>query len=194
MSEAEKRRPGPWVQHSFFAAQAAAQIASRVASLDSSAAYVLGYIHDIGRQDGSADMRHIIDGYQFLTRLGYDDAARICLTHSFPLKNIDAAAGLWDCSPEEYEFVKDFLAGIEFTHYDKLIQLCDGVCLPTGFCLIEKRMVDVALRHGVNGLTVEKWKAYLRIQKEFEQLIGGSIYRILPGVIDNTFDFNEPLR
>lgn len=190
MDEAEKRTPGPWVKHSVFAAQAAKRIASRVPSLDPSTAYLLGYLHDIGRQEGSSDMRHIIDGYDYLTRLGFDDAARICLTHSFPLKNIDSAAGKWDCTPEQFEFVRNYLAGIEFTAYDRLIQLCDAISLPTGFCLIEKRMVDVAMRHGVNGLTVEKWKAFYAVQKEFEQVIGGSIYQLLPGVIENTFGFD----
>lgn len=190
MSEAEKRNPGPWVKHSIFTAQAAERIAFRVPSLDPSTAYLLGYLHDIGRQEGSSNMRHIIDGYNYLTRLGFDDAARICLTHSFPLKNIDSAAGKWDCSPEQFKFVKDYLTGIEFTVYDELIQLCDAVSLPTGFCLIEQRMVDVAIRHGINRYTVEKWNAHLAIQKEFEQVIGGSIYHLLPGVVENTFGFD----
>jgi len=191
MNEAEKRNPGPWVQHSIFTARAAERIASRVSLLDPSTAYIIGYLHDIGRQEGITDMRHIIDGYNFLTRLGFDDAARICLTHSFPLKNMGAAAGKWDCSQDEFDFVKDYLAGIEFTAYDRLIQLCDAVSSPSGFCLIEKRMVDVAIRHGVNQYTVEKWKAHLEIQKEFEQVIGQSIYRLLTGVVGNTFGFND---
>lgn len=194
MAMAEKRNPGPWIKHSFFAAQAAERIAGQVPFLDPPTAYILGYLHDIGRQEGPTDMRHIIDGYQYLNRLGYADAARICLTHSFPLKNIESAAGQWDCSREEYEFVKDYLAGAEFTPYDKLIQLCDAVSSPTGFCLIEKRMVDVAIRRGVNDFTVEKWEAFFQIQEEFQQIIGGAIYHFLPGVVDNTFGFNHLLR
>ena len=188
MNEAEKRNPGPWVNHSIFTAQAAAIIASSIPSLDPSTAYIFGYLHDIGRREGLTSNRHIIDGYFYLINKGFDGAARICLTHPFAVKKIDAISGEWDCSQEEIEFVRDYLSKIEFTAYDRLIQLCDAVAMPTGFCLIEKRMVDVALRYGVSSLTLEKWKAHLETKKEFEQLIGKSIYKLLPGIINNTFD------
>jgi hypothetical protein len=187
MNEAEKRNPGPWVKHSIFTAQAAAIIAALHPALDPSVAYILGYLHDIGRREGVTHMRHIIDGYNYLLEKGYDDAARICLTHPFSLKNIYAVSGEWDCSQEEFEYVNDFLSNTEFTAYDRLIQLCDAVASPSGFCLVEKRMVDVAIRYGVNRFMVEKWKAYFEIQKEFEQVIGESVYKLLPGVVDNTF-------
>jgi hypothetical protein len=192
MNEAEKRNPGPWVQHSVFTAQAAEIIASRHPLLDPAIAYILSLLHDIGRREGVTDMRHTIDGYLYLLNMGFDDAARICLTHSFPIKNIDAGSGEWDCSQDELEFVKDFLSKVEFTEYDKLLQLCDALALPTGFCLIEKRLVDVALRRGVNNYTVEKWKAFLMIKMEFEKVIQHSVYTLLPGVVNNTFGFNLP--
>jgi hypothetical protein len=191
MDEAERRNPGPWVKHSIFAAQAAGIIAALHPALDPSVAYILGYLHDIGRREGVTSNRHIIDGYYYLLRKGYDDAARVCLTHPFPLKNISAISGIWDCSQEEFEYVNSFLSNTEFTTYDRLIQLCDALATPTGFCLIEKRMVDVAIRYGVNSFTVEKWKAHFEIQKEFEQAIGESIYRLLPGVVNNTFGFDN---
>ena len=37
---------------------------------------------------------------------------------------------------------------------DRLVQLCDALCLPAGFCLMEKRPVDVAVRYGVHPHTV----------------------------------------
>jgi hypothetical protein len=83
--------------------------------------------------------------------------------------------------------VKDYLSQIEYTEYDRLFQLCDGLALPSGFCLLEKRLVDVVLRHGMNEFTVLKWKAALNIQQEFEKEIERSIYSVLPGVMENTF-------
>jgi hypothetical protein len=189
MHEAQKRNPGPWVQHSIFVAKAAELIASHHPSLESSTACVLGYLHDIGRREGVTDLRHTIDGYHYLLSEGFDDAARICLSHSFPIKNIDAASGEWDCSQDELKFVKDYLAKVEFTDYDRLIQLCDALALPTGYCLIEKRLVDVVLRRGVNNLTIEKWKSIISIREEFDRAIGHSIYKLLPGVVQNTFGF-----
>jgi len=150
----------------------------------------LGYLHDIGRRAGAADMRHTLDGYYFLMEKGFDSAARICITHVFPLKHINSVAGKWDCTKQELDFLDEYLSKIEFDEYDRLIQLCDAIALPSGYCLVEKRLMDVAQRHGVNEFSVPRWKAFLDIQKEFESAIGQPIYKVLPGVVENTFGFD----
>jgi hypothetical protein len=132
-------------------------------------------------------MRHIIDGYTFLTSLGYEDAARIALTHSFPYRHVDAIFGHWDCNDEEHKMVANFLEETIFNDYDRLLQLCDCLALPNGVCVLEKRMIDVALRHGTNEYTIQKWKAFINLQTYFEQKIGRSIYKVLPGVVETTF-------
>ncbi len=188
LAEAESRNPGPWVAHSRNVALAAKCIAEH-SNLDAETAYILGLLHDIGRREGVTKMRHTLDGFRFLQDLGFDDAARICITHSFVLKNMDAHEGRWDCSVEESKFVADFVKATEFDDYDKLFQLCDALALAEGICLLEKRIVNVALRIGVNGQTVAKWKALFEVQKYFEQKMGQSIYKVLPGVIETTFGF-----
>ncbi len=190
LEQAAARHGGDWVGHSRFVARAAMLIATRIPALDAETAYILGLLHDLGRGFGPSGMRHILDGYRCLNELGFADAARICLTHSFPLPQVEAVAGHWDCSPEEVDFVRAFLASIEYTDYDRLIQLCDALALPNGFCLIEKRFVDVVLRYGVNEYSVPRWQAYLRLKDSFEEQIGGSIYQLLPGVVENTFGFD----
>jgi hypothetical protein len=187
LSEAAHLNPGPWVQHSHYVAQAAELIAARHPRLEAGAAYVLGLLHDIGRRAGVTNMRHVLDGYRFLASLGYEAAARICLTHSFPIPFAGALAGPWDSPPEDIAFIQDFLDLHPPDDYDHLIQLCDSLSLPTGFCLVEKRLVDVALRYGFNEYTLPKWKAILAIRQAFEAEIGESIYRLLPGVVENTF-------
>lgn len=187
MEEAERRNPGPWVAHSAHTAAAARAIAGRCEGLDPEAAYILGYLHDIGRREGVTDLRHVIDGRRYLAGLGYDDAARICLTHSFPIRVADAVAGVWDCTPEELSAARGALREAEYTEYDRLIQLCDCLALPVGYCLVEKRLVDVALRRGVNEHTVARWTAYLELQRAFEAAVGTSIYDLLPGAVANTF-------
>ena len=189
LNEGSKLNPGPWIEHSLFVGKAAEFIASEDKELDGNIAMVLGMLHDIGRQYGITSMRHSIDGYNFLMEKGHDLVARICITHSFPYNNIDAVFGKWDCSDLEYKFVKDYLYNIDLSPYDKLIQLCDALALPTGYCLMEKRMLDVAMRHGVNEYTIEKWKATFEIKNFFEERIGKSIYSVLPNVVENTFNF-----
>jgi hypothetical protein len=187
LQAAAKKNPGPWLDHSRTVARAAELIAARHPDLNADAAYVLGCLHDIGRQEGATAMRHIIDGYNFLLDQGYEDAARICLTHSFPAQNIGEAFGTWDCTEDEYNFVADYLAEVTYTLYDRLLQLCDALALPTGFCALEKRFIHVVMRYGFNHFTLDKWRATYMIQAEFESVIGCSIYTILPGVVENTF-------
>ena len=189
LAEGERRNPGPWVAHSRHVASAARLIAAQHPALDPEASYILGLLHDIGRREGKYEMRHVLDGYRFLHPLGYQDAARVCLTHSFPQKDVRVAASNWDCSAEERQFLVDYLSRIEYTTYDALIQLCDCLALPEGYCLLEKRFVDVALRYGTNDYTLPKWKAYFALKERFDQAIGRSIYSVLPGVVETTFGF-----
>ena len=77
-------------------------------------------------------MRHALDGYNYLMSLGYEQAARICLTHPYPIKNAEAAADMWDGSDEEFRFIQAYLEQIEYDRYDRLIQLCDSLALPSG--------------------------------------------------------------
>ncbi|WP_425800882.1 HD domain-containing protein [Desulfitobacterium sp. Sab5] len=187
LSEAGTLNPGPWINHSIYTADAAHNIASYHKDLDPEIAYIMGYLHDIGRRYGISNMRHIIDGYSFLSQLGYEDCARICLTHSFPFKDTDSYSGNNDCTSEEFNFIKEYIAGVDYSAYDELIQICDALTTPKGFCLLEKRLVDVALRYGINNLTIAKWGATFQIKKKFEDKIGRSIYDLLPGVKETTF-------
>ncbi|HEU5315155.1 MAG TPA: HD domain-containing protein [Chloroflexota bacterium] len=194
LAESASVNPGPWVEHCHTAGACARALAERHQDMDPDVAYVLGLLHDLGRRSSAAgipDVMHILDGYRVLTALGYDDAARICLTHSFPIRNADVFASPW-VGPrgelhDEKRFVQSFLDGVEYTAYDRLIQLCDSLSLPSGPVLLEKRLVDVALRHGFNTHTVDKWRAFIAIKAEFDAACGGSIYSVLDGVVQNTF-------
>ena len=187
LAEAAQLNPGPWIEHSRNTAQAARLIASQDPRLDPDTAYLFGYLHDIGRREGVTYIRHILDGYNYLCAMGYSEPARMCMARSCPYPCVDAYLGERDCAPAGLDFINQYIKGVCYTPYDRLIQLCDSLALPDGFCLIEKRLVDVALRYGTNSHTVLKWKAVFAVQAEFEAVIGGSIYSLLDGVIENTF-------
>lgn len=179
LAEAEIMNPGPWAAHSRVAADCARIIAEKCDHLDSDTAYVLGLLHDVGRREGVTDMRHIFDGYGYLKSLGYDDAARICLTHSFPYKDVRSYNGQNDCTSEETEFIKTFIANTEYDDYDRLIQLCDALALPDGATLIEKRLADVVKRRGANALTEVKHRSFSALKTYFDTKTGTDIYRLL---------------
>ena len=187
LMEAEKRNPGAWVKHSLNVAKAAEAIAKAHPRLDEEKAYILGCLHDIGRREGITKLRHIIDGYHYLEHQGFSDCARICLTHSFLLKDIGEALTENDCTEDETAFIQQFISKVEYDDYDHLIQLCDGLALPSSLCIIEKRLIQNAIKKGVNELSIPKWKKELELKAYFEGKIGQSIYKLLPEFVDSIY-------
>lgn len=186
--EAEKMNPGPWVQHSIHVAQSAELIAKRIGSINSEMAYTLGLLHDIGRREGVYKMRHSLDGYKYAMRMGYEGVAKICLSHAcFKYRGEAVIVGQWDGSEEEKKFVIEYLNNAKESDYDRLIKLCDCVSLPSGFCLIEKRLIDTSIRGGINELTIPRWKSTFETKAYFEEKLGCSIYDILPNIHETTF-------
>lgn len=186
LQEAVLRNPGPWEQHSYAVAENARLIAEKVTGMDSDLAYVMGLLHDIGRRAGVTGIRHIFDGHDYMLSLGQTQIARICLTHSFPLKDIETFAGKYDCTQEQKVFLAKYIEEVTYDDYDILIQLCDAISLPNGACIMEKRLMDVALRHGMREHTIDKWRAYLQAKKYFDELCECNIYTILPNVLENS--------
>lgn len=178
--------PGPWEQHSKSVAQNAILIAEQTKIINGEQAYVMGLMHDIGRRAGSKGIRHIFDGYDYLMSIGQQELAHICLTHSFPYKDANTYIGKYDCTAEQKWFLENFLRNKEYSEYDLLIQLCDAISLPNGACIMEKRLIDVALRHGLPDFTIDKWKAFMMLKKHFDALCACNIYTLLPNVLENS--------
>lgn len=178
---AEKMNPGPWVDHVKNVGLAAENIA-KASGLDPEKAIACGLMHDIGRRYGVSAMRHIIDGYDYMTEKGWDEAARICLTHSFPVQDITSDIAKSDVTKEQYDFIDRFLKEIVYDDYDKLIILCDSLADANGFCILEKRFVDTTRRYGTFPSTVQRWNNTIAIKEYFEEKIGGSVYQLLPGI------------
>lgn len=179
---ANQMNPGPWRDHSYHVARAAEMIAKHCEDLDSEKAFVCGLLHDIGRRTGIAAVRHIIDGYDYAMSQGWDEIARVCLTHSFPIKDIEADIGKKDITIEQYEFIDQYLKDITYDDYDKLIILCDALADANGFCILEKRFIDTTRRYGIYSFSVERWNKTYEYKEYFEKKIGKSIYALLPGI------------
>ena len=186
LKDAAASNPGPWVDHSRFAATAAERISRATGAMDEDRSYVSGLLHDIGRYRGRFQNRHLIDGYRYLSERGHAEIAKVCITHAFPVRHIEAAFGSWDCTDEEMAFIGDFISSTLFDEYDRLVQLCDFLASPNGFVIIEKRMVEVFLRYGPNQYTVEKWKAAFELKHEFDRRTGTNTYQLLDGIAENS--------
>ncbi|MGM9619438.1 MAG: HD domain-containing protein [Oscillospiraceae bacterium] len=187
LAQAHASNPGPWADHSRYVALACRNIAENCPHLDADTAYILGLLHDIGRYAGVSSERHLIDGYRYCMERGWTKAAQICISHAFMVKGISSSIGVFDMPPEDKAFLAEFVKNAVYDDYDYLVQLCDALALPTGFCLLEKRFVDVTIRYGTHPATVDRWKAVLHIKRHFEDIMGRSVYELLPGVVENSF-------
>ena len=192
---AEEQNPTFWATHSRIVAGAARTIAQAV-GMDGNAAYVLGLLHDLGRYEGWTYMRHIYAGYKVLIDKGFVDAARICITHSFPLQDIGSYVGdndQNDCTSDEYIIAKNVLENAVYDDYDRLIQLCDSIAGGTGVVLMEKRLISVALRYGTNPMTRAIWQELFNILQNFSDMVGtGGVYGLFPDAPANTFSQARP--
>ncbi len=190
LSKAYKSNPTAWADHSRYTAKAARIISSQYnkksedKKLDSDKAYIFGLMHDIGRYTGISSERHLIDGYKYCIKYGWKKTAQICISHAFMIQDINTAIGNFDMPESDYLFMKNFIENAVYDDYDFLIQLCDSLALPEGFCLLEKRFIDVALRYGTFPQSALRWKRVFEIKAYFESIIGTSIYNLLPNIKD----------
>ena len=177
LTDAEKCNPGPWKKHSEYVAICAERIAAACVDMDAEKAYVYGLLHDVGRKFGVKHMGHIYDGWKYMLELGYDEVARICLSHSFSIQRLEDYVGNIDITEEERAELKEALDSMAYDDYDLLIQLCDAMAGADGIVKMEERMNDVKRRYG--AYPQDKWDRNMELKRIFSQKTGKDIYEIV---------------
>ena len=182
--------PGPWVDHSKNVGIAARNIASKIDTMDPDKAYIVGLLHDIGRRVGIVDIpTHVYEGYVYCTQKGWDEAARICMTHSYLLMDKEFEKEEKD---EPLRSISAYIRNCVADDYDRLIQLCDALAVDYGFVILEKRFVDVTRRYGIMENYIRGWDVAFNIKEYFEEKMGCSIYDVLPGIEKTTLLSPKP--
>ena len=177
---AEQLNPGPWTKHSLNVGISARNIAQRVPGMDSNKAYIVGMLHDIGRRVGIVNIpKHVYEGYKYALDKGWDEVARICMTHSYPLMKDE-----FNYHPQTIEetTIKNYITNCQADDYDKLIQICDALPTAYGFVILEKRFVDVTRRYGIMETYIKGWDVTFKNKEYFENQMGCSIYDVLPDI------------
>ena len=149
--------------------------------MDSEKAYILGLLHDIGRRVGIVNIpRHVYEGYKYCMEKGWDEPARICMTHSYLRMQNEFS---YEPETGHEKAIKDYIINCgEPNDYDKLIQLCDSLATDYGFVILEKRFVDVTRRYGIMEGYITGWEIAFKIKEDFEVRMGCSIYDVLPDI------------
>ncbi len=172
--------PGPWVKHSLNVGIAARNIASKIPGMDANKAYIVGVLHDIGRRVGIVNIpKHVYEGYKFCMEKGWDEVAKVCMTHSYVQMQEEFQ---YEPTTEEEIAIKKYILSCEADDYDRLIQLCDSLATDYGFVIIEKRFVDVTRRYGIMEGYVKGWNKTFEIKENFEKVMGCSVYDVLPDI------------
>ena len=178
---AYEKNPGPWVEHCRAVAKAAEAIALKC-GLNPEKAYILGLFHDIGYFgyiNGKGSTCHIYFGYQLMMEKGYETAARVCLSHSFPIQDITTYSGSdMYCSDEQKAFIALYLSEMVYDDYDRLIQLCDCLGTAQGIVTMDKRNIEGVLRKGFNENTIKVWSSYYDLKNYFDNKCGMNIYNL----------------
>lgn len=113
--------------HIYNVARIAEAIAEQTnGAIDPETAYTIGLLHDIGRikDETVTKVPHSIEGFNYMQKIGYPELAPICITHNFIDKDIKAG-DYPTYSPELFAWTKEYLSHVEYSDYDRLIQLAD---------------------------------------------------------------------
>ena len=181
LEEAEKTpMASGWIRHSKCVGKAAGIIADKL-ELDIDKAVTLGYIHDIGKRSGEFE-NHVMNGYNYLKELGYDDEyCNICLTHSYLNNDYMCTAG---GIPEDITFRTEFIKNHEYTIYEKIINICDLMCTQV-INTIDKRLIDIMIRYGAYENTQYHIKETFKLKQYFDDLLGYNLYDLFPEIKEN---------
>ncbi len=187
--ERQNAKDDKWIEHCICVGNSAGIIARALKGkgydVDIDKTITLGYLHDIGKYSGESH-GHVMRGYKYLKDKGYDDEyCNICLTHSYLNNDVVCTAGGVP-NPEDNLFLTEFIKKHQYTMEEKLINLCDLMCLQGNKVFtIDKRLIDIMIRRGAYSNTQYHIKETYKLKEYFDNLLGYNLYDLFPEIKDN---------
>jgi putative nucleotidyltransferase with HDIG domain len=187
--ERQKAKDDRWIEHCLCVGDSAGKIAKALNekgyNVDIDKTITLGYLHDVGKYNGESH-GHVMRGYSYLKDKGYDEEyCNICLTHSYLNNDIICTAGGVP-NPEDNPFLTEFIKNHEYTIEEKLINICDLMCLQGGkVYTIDKRLIDIMIRRGAYSNTQYHIKETYKLKEYFDNLLGYNLYDLFPEIKEN---------
>ena len=136
-----------YIYHTTGVAEAAYKIALK-SGLDAQKAYIGGLLHDYGKiqNEKQTDKSHFLLGYEKMSEKKYPFVAKICLTHSFPVKNF-SYSDYNSYNHNDLLKTKNILSTIEYDDYDRLIQFCDILFEGMNKVVYQQRLKNIKQRY-----------------------------------------------
>lgn len=163
--------------------QNVAYVASKIAEqteMDIEKAYVLGLLHDYGEyiEDTISGTFHGTAGYDEMLKFGFDEVAKVCLSHSF----FDSSFSPEDFpayEAKEIERASAILKEKEFDEYDKLIHLADLMSPCGEIDTIENRILKLSEKYHIpSEKTQQMFKQGLELKNLFDNKCKKDIYTL----------------
>lgn len=143
----------------------------------------MGYLHDVGKIMDPA-WKHPVNGYHYLKDHGYpEEYYNVCMVHHFINNDPNCTFSTIPDPAIDKEMV-DFLKTHQFTFEEKLIALCDAMCI-TEVTTLDKRITDVLVRHGTNPHTGERIRITKALKQDIDHLLGYNLYELFPEIKEN---------
>ena len=169
-----------YIYHTTGVAESAYKIAQKC-NLDPQKAYVAGLLHDYGKiqNEKQTGFAHFLYGYEKMTELGFGFIAKICLTHSFPIKDF-SFCDYSSYKKEDLIEAKNILSIIEYDVYDRLIQLSDIFFEGMNKVTYQERIEGIKKRYNLTDMQIKVLKTGAEMNKAyFDSVCGCNNYNLL---------------
>lgn len=168
--------------HYLRVAQNAQGIAEYLPHLNPEKAYIMGLMHDYGQVDEAKDKHlfHGLIGYQKLLALGYDEAARAALVHSFFEDEQITPERYHSYDAQAIKQCAEILSKTPFDDYDRLVHLADLMAVGEKAVTIEMRFEYLVAAYRINEeMMKDKFARACKLKHYFDRLCGKDVYDIL---------------
>ena len=143
-------------------------------------AFLLGLFHDYGEyiEDTVPNTFHGTAGYDEMMKKGFDEIARVCLTHSF-VDNDFSPDNYVSYEPKELKRAESIIKEMNLNDYDYLIQLADTMSAANKIVRAEQRLDMLAKKYNIKKEAVEKKKkASAKLKAYFDKKSNKDIYNL----------------
>ena len=158
----------------------AEKIASHCQNLNSEKAWILGLLHDYGEAIEKTIPKtfHGTAGYDEMMKLGYDEVARTCLTHSFFDNNFNPKESSYDS--QSIIRAQKIISDMALDDYDYLIQISDLLVTGSKITDIETRLEYIAEKyHVAEKIMKHKYESAKQLKEYFDKKTGQNIYDLV---------------